>query len=98
MINVADLQSAYIDMYTALRKYIWSYPTVEAIANLEISVYQLCPDIEVVRRCFYILNQLVGSIKSEDEDMKKAFDNFSDVMNSSETIYSKLYMVGEVSK
>ncbi len=96
MINVSDLQLAYVDMYKALREYIWSYPTVEAIAELEISVYQACPDVEVIRRNFYRLDQLVREVKFDDEDMKKAFDSFSDIMNSDESIYCKLYMVNEV--
>lgn len=95
MINASDLQSAYVDMYTELRNYIWSYPTVEAIASLEMAVYQKCPDLDLVRRCFYTLVQMIGNIKYEDEDMKKVFDAFSDIMNSDNSIYSKLSMVNE---
>ena len=96
MLNVADLQLAYVDMYKALREYIWSYPTVEALAELEISVYQTCPDIDVIRRNFYRLDQLVRNVKFDDKAMKKSFDVFSDLMNSDDSIYSKIFKVNEV--
>lgn len=96
MISSTDIQLCYNDIYEAMREYIWSYPTVEALANLEISVYQICPDIEVIRRNFYILDQYVRNMKFDDEEIKKAFDAFSDLVNSDGEVYSKLFQVNEV--
>lgn len=96
MISVTDIQSAYVNMYKVLREYIWSYPTVEAIAELEISVYERCPDLQVIRRNFFNLDQFVREVKFDDEELKKVFDAFSDIINSGDSVYSKLYQVSEV--
>ena len=90
MINVSELQLCYNDLYKAMREYIWSYPTVEALAELEISVYQKCPDLEVVKRNLYMLDQRIRNVKYDDEDLKKAYDEFSDVLNSDSTYFSKI--------
>ena len=96
MISCTELQKAYVDMYKEFMNYIWSYPTVVALADLEVSVYQTCPNIEVVRKNFYTLNNLVRYVTFEDDDLKKAMTSFSDKMNESEDIYCKLVSVNEV--
>lgn len=90
MVSRAELQYAYVKLYTELRKYIWSYPTVSALADLEISVYQIVPDIDIVRNNFYRLRSLVVAMLQTDESMKKAFDRFCDTMNSGDACYSKI--------
>ena len=91
MINVSELQLSYNELYEALREYVWSYPTIEALAELEISVYCKCPDLEVIKRNLYMLDQRIRQVKFDDEDIKRAFDKFSDLLNSSDTYFSKLY-------
>lgn len=80
MLHNVDLQSAYVDLYTEIRRYFWPFHTVEIIADLEIEVYKSFPDIPTVERHFQRLISAVRSIYNEDEALKSAFDRFSDVL------------------
>ena len=99
MLNSKILQSAYIDLYTELRKYIWDFKTVEKIAELETATYQTFPDIDDVRNKF---NSLELDIRSsaidlnEDIDLQQALQEFSEVLNDDSDIYAKLTQVREV--
>lgn len=98
MVSQSDLKNCYNDIYRVLRDYIWSYPVIDALADLEISVYQACPDIVAVRTNFYRLDQLVRDVKFDDDEFKKAFDRFSDCMNEDDVVYTKLDRVNEVTQ
>ena len=63
MIAAAILQSAYNDLYTKLRNYIWEYDTVVKIADLEVATYMAFPDIDNIRRAF---SKLSVDIKDSD--------------------------------
>lgn len=96
MLNYAELQTCYVDLYTELRKYIWDFQTVEKLANLEISVYRTFPDVEEVRKHLTSLTQDVKHVFSEDEALKNAVDKFTEVLDSVDSIYAKLNQVTEV--
>lgn len=96
MLSYNELQSAYVDLYIQLRKYIWDFRTVEHIANLEIAVYRAFPDIADVSQRLNELNLDIRSILSEDEDLKSAIDAFKEVLNTDDSLYAKLNKVREV--
>ena len=96
MINTADMQNAYIDLYKELRRYIWGYDVVEAIANLEIATYQTCPDMDVIKSRYNELEYLVKYVANDDEDLREALDDFNEVLNSGHTTYTLLRQVNEV--
>lgn len=95
MIGSYEIQLAYNDLYVQLRKYIWDFSVVCLIADLEIASYQALPDIPSVRSCLNKLKSATYEIQRNDEDLKKAFQDFEDALTSDE-VYTKLYKVSEV--
>lgn len=89
MITSRMLQNEYVDLYKAIRCYIWPIQVVEAIANLEIATYKSFPDVDEVKsdlnRVIYFVNLYVN----DDEDLKKACDSFKERLNDS-SLYAKL--------
>lgn len=96
MLSAADLQRAYIDLYTILRNYMWDLRTVEAIADLEVATYQQFPDIDVLRAKLHALKSQVYSTAQEDKDMKDAIDDFQKLLDDAEDIYSPIKSFREV--
>ena len=96
MFNNMDIQNAYITLYRELRRYIWGFDVVDAIAELEIASYRTCPDIDEVRGKYNQLEYLVKFTAQDDEELREALDDFNDVINSGETTYAMLRRVNEV--
>lgn len=96
MLSSIKLQSAYIDLYTALRKYIWDFKTVEKLADLEVAVYQTFPDMQSVSTCFNALNADVQAAQLDDNDLDTAIQRFADTITTNDTIYVSLHQVNEV--
>lgn len=96
MISNYELQQAYNDLYAVLRMYIWEYDVIDAIANLEIAVYETLADVNAVKNAFRKLDTLVRPVSQRDEDVKNAMKEFSDVIDSADSVYCKLTQVNEV--
>lgn len=96
MISSADIQYAYNDLYAQMRKYIWGYETVEALADLEIATYLRCPELSDIRRYFNILMMLTRDVQIKDEELTTAFDKFQELIDQDDMIFNKLYSVDEV--
>lgn len=95
MIGSSILQTTYNNLYTQLRKYIWSFEAVNAIADLEIACYQSFADLLSVRRHLDRVAQYARDVIKDDEDVKKAFDAFEDLLKDEESMYVKLTAVKE---
>lgn len=96
MISSLRIQSAYVDLYTQVRKYIWDFATVEKLADLEVAVYKTFPSMEDVSKCFDKLRSDLKSKEKDDEDLKNACDKFKQVIDSDSETYFKVYQVDEV--
>lgn len=101
MLSYTELQSAYVDLYIQLRKYIWDFNTVEHIADLEIEVYRIFPSISDVSNAFNKLDSDIKFIASDDDDFKSKLDAFRDILNTevdnnASDFYAKLNQVREV--
>lgn len=96
MISVMDIQSAYNNLYTEMRKYIWDFDTVSKLVDLEISAYQTMPCIEDIKRNIDKLRQDTREAEKANVELKDAFDKFSELIESDDTPYKKLYQVDEV--
>lgn len=96
MISSAKIQREYNRLYKEIRKYIWDFEAVEALADLEIEVYKLCPDIPTVRDRLNNLKYYTNPLVLDDKDLDKAIHRFEDLINSDDTPYSKLWSVKEV--
>jgi hypothetical protein len=96
MLSSIDLKKYYVEMYEELRNYIWDFPTVEYLAELEVAVFQRFPDITTVRTCFNRLHDCIRQICFEDEYLEEAVKNFKDLIYSSDEIYSRIIQPKEV--
>lgn len=96
MINSADIQRCYNDLYSAMRRYIWNYNTVESLATLEVSVYLRCPDIYDIRNNFYKLKSIVRSSAVSDKKLDESFDKFEEMINSDDSVYCMIKGLDEV--
>ena len=98
MIAAAILQSAYKDLYTKLRNYIWDYETVVKIADLEVATYMAFPDIDNIRRAFSKLSVDIkdSDIYSDDEELQQALDEFDEKLQGADQLFYKLEVPQEV--
>ena len=95
MVSCQDLQLEYNDLYIQMRKYIWDFRVVEALADLELACYDACVDLDEVKNCFYALQKLVIHVMNEDEEFKEQFDTFDKFLQDIKEIYTPLYKVNE---
>lgn len=95
MVSFADIQNAYNKMYAQIRKYVWDFPTVAALADLEIAVYKTCQDLADVKTKFYRLRSCIADVIQIDEDLSKVVDTFENLVHEQDT-FVKLNQVEEV--
>lgn len=96
MLSSLAVQQEYQKLYVQLRKYLWSFGTVEKIADLEVAVYQAIPTIKNIKDKFDKLKYSVSQTSKDDEDFKKAMENFEDLISSDNEPYLTLNAVKEV--
>ena len=97
MLNSSDIKLAYNELYKVMRNYIWDYNTVVDLANLEVESYTTFPDVDNLKRLYNILFQDILSMYHEDEELRDAFDEYSETLdNSIDGVYTKLSKVNEV--
>lgn len=95
MISCSEIHNLYNDLYKEIRKYFWTMPAVEALADLEVACYKACPDLVEVKNCVNNLKLYARDVILDDEDLKDAFDAFDEI-NVDDTVYVKLDKVNEV--
>lgn len=95
MISSADIQNFYNDMYKQLRKYIWDFSVVAALADLEIAVYKKFQNMNDIKARFYRLRSQIVDVLPTDEELKDSFDAFEELFEE-DTIYVKINKVEEV--
>ena len=94
----SELQSKYVDLYRFLRGYIWDFETVEKIAELEISIYKLFPDMKEVKAS---MTELLRKIRStdaykNDEELKESFETLKEFAENIEDLYLDIQTFNEV--
>lgn len=95
MVSFADIQNAYNKLYAEIRKYVWDFPTVAALADLEIAVYKTCQNLYDVKIKFYRLKSCVTDVALIDKELSNALDSFEELANETD-VYVKLNQVEEV--
>ena len=92
-----ELRNAYIKFYDAMRNYLWSYETLENLANAEVGIYTAFIDVPKLQ--FY-LDKVWSDIKEvckDDEVLRTTYQHLRDIVDPvDETIYAKLPKVQEV--
>ena len=96
MINSKTLQNCYNDLYVQFRKYFWPFSTVKLLSDLEESIYQRFPNLEEINRILRNLKLEIHTMFSEDKDLQKAFQDLEDLVDSEESVFSKIESVNEV--
>lgn len=96
MLTSPNLQQAYIDMYKALREYIWEFRTVETLANLEIETFVAFPNLLKVKQLYSELKLLTNEVAAEDKELEKSMKKFGDLLENVNSLYLKPYVVNEV--
>jgi len=96
MITSADLQQAYINIYKAIREYIWDFRTVETLANLEIETFVAFPNLIKVKQLYSEFKLLTNEVAAEDKDLEKSMKKFGDLLEDVNSLYLKPYVVNEV--
>ena len=89
MISTNDIQRAYNDLYVELRKYIWGFEVVKAIADLEVASYTAFPDMAELKSVLSKLKMLIR-YDMDDEELKESFDKFEELIKDDPEIYLKL--------
>lgn len=82
MISNKDIVKAYMDLYVALRCYLWDYKFVEALIDMESEALKKFPDFSYVLDLCNNLKYRSSCVLSDDEDLAAAFDSFIDVVES----------------
>ncbi len=90
MISAVEIQNKYNKLYSFLREYIWPPQIVDAIADLEISIYQTFPNNHEMEARFNRVKQSCLSMIHDDEELNKAFDDLGEVIQKVDSIYAKL--------
>lgn len=87
MISTNDLQRRYTKIYKCLMHYIFDFKVVEALADFEIAVYRIFPDVDEVSRTFSTLKRELKHTELEDEDLDKALNNFDELLSDKDIYY-----------
>lgn len=95
MVSSKKIQNAYNDLYEAVRKYVWPFQTVEQLADLEIASYKAFQDLKDLQDKYNKLYRSCQSQIREDADLRKAFDDYKQVIYSDNIVFVKLHQVRE---
>ena len=87
MISTNDLQRRYTKIYKCLMHYIFDFKIVEALADFEIAVYRIFPDLDEISKTFGILKNELKYSGLEYEDLDKALDRFDELLSDKEIYY-----------
>lgn len=98
MVSSKQLQNLYNDLYKIIRERLWPISTIEALANLEISIYDAIPDLSEVQKFATVLEREVIHYSDKDEYQKNLLVTIKDIIDYIEDgpSYLKLISVTEV--
>lgn len=96
MISNLDIQNYYVHLYECLRKYIWPFDVVEAIADLEVVCFQACPSLLEVSTRLAQLKSATREVAEGDEDLYTQFEMFESALGEADDVYTVLNQVHEV--
>ena len=97
-----DIQARYIKLYKFLMQYLWEYPTVEALANLELECYKTFPNKDAMLKYLRDLEHKINSTYNEltEDDLpefKETFEGFKKLIENydPENAEAELYAVSQ---
>lgn len=98
VITSKDLQNAYINLYKELRRYVWVYPAVKALVDLEVSIFSRFPDISTIKHNLNTMYDFAKNIGKDDEDLMDAFYDVFTLLEdtNNDDVYADIFKVEEV--
>ena len=103
MITSSDIQVKYEKLYTFLMQFLWEFPVVQKLADLEIAIFKRFPVQEEMLNCLRELDRNISytynEMAEDDEDeFKKAMESLKQAIEDfdEETAGCELYSVEEV--
>lgn len=96
MISSRDFQNRYEVFYDQMRQYLWSYDTLELLAQVEADIYSAFIDREKLASDFYKMSTSLKEVLKEDEDFQKAYDKLRELIDSEEE--SGFYQLNKVTE
>ena len=103
LITSSDIQIAYEHLYKFLMDFLWEFRVVQAIANLEIAIFQRFPNKEEMQKCMRDLKleimQTYNELAEDDEaEFKDAVEELEQLIEGydEEKTGCELYAVEEV--
>lgn len=100
-ITSSDIQVRYEQLYTFLMEYLWEFKVVQALANLEISIFKRFPDKDEMSRNLQTLKRDISLTYNElddndEPDFKDAFEKLEEAIDAYDNAGCELYSVQEV--
>lgn len=101
VITSSDIQVKYEQLYKFLMDFLWEFPVVQDIANLEIAIFKRFPDKDEMLRCLRNLKHNISFTYNElaeddDAEFKDAVDDLENTINEYEDPGCELYCVEEL--
>lgn len=94
--NSNEIQNAYVDLYTQMRKYIWPFDVIDILVDLEIESFKSFPDVMKLRELLDRLHREIQSTLSEDKDFETSYSSFKKLLDDDNAMYKLLEQVREV--
>ena len=94
--NSNEIQNAYVNLYTQIRKYIWPFDVIDILVDLEIESFKSFPDVMKLRELLDRLYREIQSTLSDDKDFETAYSSFKELIDDDNTMYKLLEQVREV--
>ena len=86
-ITSSDIQVRYEQLYEFLMDFLWEFPVVQAIANLEIAIFKRFPDKDEMIRALAELKRNISAtyneLETEDDEaeFKETFEALEEAIN-----------------
>ncbi|MBO4542796.1 MAG: hypothetical protein J5725_06385 [Bacteroidales bacterium] len=101
VITSADLQIKYEHLYKFLMDFLWEFPVVQSLANLEIAIFKRFPDKDEMLKCIHELKRNISYTYNElaqadDTEFKDTMEDLESAIEDYEDPGCELYSVAEV--
>ena len=91
MISSVDIKRQYVNLYRQLREFLWDFPFVCKLVDLEDESLRKFPDMRKVRSISQELYNMSKSARHESEELQQAFSDFLKTVQENECEYSYLF-------
>ena len=96
MICSKDLQRVYVKFFELMRNYIWEFPIVEILADVEVGIFDSFIDADKLRKDFMKLQTNIQPILKDDKELKEVTDKLKSLIDDlTDQQYADLYQVQE---